>query len=102
MNTNKIDQAFGDVLHACDSAHLVAWDTCHKIYLAMDEAQAEWFKNNPGYEVVGGTTSEMFDTVLRWFYQSCGLRFVQSVKTVDGDPNEGFVSLVDQFIEEDK
>jgi hypothetical protein len=38
----------------------------------------------------------MLDTLERWYEDSCGLRFINGVSTVDGDPNEGYVDLIAQ------
>jgi hypothetical protein len=85
---------------AMDDAHLVAWDTCHKIYLAMDETEAAWFREN--YEAVkDGTPEAMLAEVKEWYDVSCGLRFVQSVRTDLVDPNAGYTSLIPQGAEED-
>ena len=43
----------------------------------------------------------MFDLVKSWYEESCGLRLVESVKTVADDPNEGFTELIPQFADED-
>jgi hypothetical protein len=44
---------------------------------------------------------QMLATLHDWWDSSCGLRFISSVKTVKGDPNEGFTHLIPQFEEED-
>lgn len=81
-------------------AECVAWDGCHKIYLALDAEQAEWFRDN--YEiVVEGTAEEMLAAVDRWWDDSCGLRFVSGVTTNHADPNAGFTDIVPQFAEDD-
>jgi hypothetical protein len=38
----------------------------------------------------------MLETIQDWYADSCGLRFVSAVRTVGGDPNEGFISLIEQ------
>lgn len=43
---DKVDQALPDSL-------LIAWDGCHKIYLAMDDVEAAWFKEHYTYTVEG-------------------------------------------------
>jgi hypothetical protein len=53
------------VAEAIPQAKSMHWDGCHKIYLAMDDAQ----------------TAE----------------FVMAVWTVEGNPNDGFKSLIPQF-----
>ena len=41
-----MEEYWGDVEDALQSAELIAFDGCHKIYLAMDAEQAEWFRKN--------------------------------------------------------
>jgi len=36
------------------------------------------------------------ETVQGWFEQSCGLRFISAVRSVEGDPNKGFTGLIEQ------
>lgn len=81
---------------AIGSALLVAWDGCHKIYLAMDDEQAEWFRDEYPH-VVEFHMEEMLAAVERWWEKSCSLRFISAVSTNDADPNAGYVSIVDQF-----
>lgn len=89
-------------------AKAIAWDTCHKIYLLMDDEQVEKMREygygdepDPDSLITNDQMSyaELLATVKRWYDQSCGLRFIQAVQTVaEGvDPNEGFISLIDQF-----
>ena len=64
------------------NADSIAWDTCHKIYVAMDERTTDSFEEM-GYDGMRGTPEEMLNTVLAWYRHSCGLRFVSSVSNVD-------------------
>jgi hypothetical protein len=88
-----------------EDAKGIAFDTCHKIYVLMDDAQMAQMKNygygdEPDTDCLIYATemsaSEMFDKVKKWYDQSCGLRFVEAVSTVDGDPNDGFETLIGQ------
>ena len=99
--TKTLDELFESVENALESALLIAWDGCHKIYVAMDEEQANWFRNN--YNGVHcddrtftGTPEEMFATILAWWDDSCGLKFISAVTTNHENPNAGFVSLIGQ------
>lgn len=93
---------FEKVEEALENAKAIAWDTCHKIYVLMDDEQVALMRQ---YEYDPIITSDeqsprqMLDTVKSWFDQSCGLRFVNSVTTVPvgKDPNEGFDTLIGQF-----
>ena len=92
MNTFPIQEAL-------QTAKGIAWDTCHKIYVLMDDQEMELMKGC-GYEALisaDTTTPEaMLATIEEWFENSCGLRFVDSVST-----ENGFTSLVSQFEDED-
>jgi hypothetical protein len=73
---------------AVEMAKGIAFDTCHKIYVLMDDAQMEQMKEY-GYD-------PLISTIQKWYSDSCGLKFVQAVRTVEGDPNDGFISLIGQ------
>lgn len=77
----------------------IAWDTCHKIYVLMDDAQVEQMRTynyDPLITSDEQTPSQMLETIKDWYDRSCGLKFVEAVETVDGDPNDGFTSLIPQ------
>lgn len=99
------DTLFAPVREALDDAVLIAWDGCHKIYLAMDDIEAAWFRGTPDEEgypyVFAGTPAAMAETLLSWWDDSCGLRFVEAVSHNAEDPNAGFVSLIAQFADEE-
>jgi hypothetical protein len=102
----KMSEYWEDIEDALQYAHLIAWDGCHKIYLAMDEGQEQWFKKNYKEEEdttscnFVGSTQEMLKMIQRWWEFSCPLRFVQSVETNHEDPNAGFKSLIPQGAED--
>lgn len=82
-----------------DEAKGIAWDTCHKIYILMDNEQVEQMREY-GYDVLftaeEKTPTEMTLLVREWYDDSCMLRFVSAIRTVDGDPNDGFTDLIPQ------
>jgi hypothetical protein len=95
-----------DVEEFLQDARLIAWDGCHKMYLAMDDEQAEWFRANYNGEECGdmtmtGTADEMLATLHQWWDESCGLRFIQAVSTNEENPNDGYIALIPQGAEED-
>lgn len=97
----ELPKLFLPVAGEIANAHLIAWDGCHKMYLAMDEEEAEWFREN--YEFVVEDTAEvMLTTLIDWWDQSCSLRFVSAVRHNPDDPNAGFTSLIAQFDDEDE
>lgn len=85
-------QTWGRVRATLNRAKAMHFDGCHKIYLSMDDEQV---KKSEGY----GYDSHKpdFDTLRRWFDESCSLRLVQAVYTVKGDPNKGYDDLIPQF-----
>lgn len=97
----ELPKLFLPVAGEIANAHLIAWDGCHKMYLAMDEEEAEWFREN--YEFVVEDTAEvMLTTLIDWWDQSCSLRFVSAVRYNPDDPNAGFTSLISQFEDTDE
>ena len=80
-------------------ARAIAWDTCHKIYVLMDDEQVELMREY-GYDPLitkeEMKPEEMLSTLEKWYEDSCGLRFVEAVSTNHIDPNAGFESLVEQ------
>jgi hypothetical protein len=84
------------VFDAAEFAQGVAWDGCHKIYLAMDDEEARFFADNYPYYVEDSPT-EMAERVADWYAESCGLRFVSAVRHDEVDPNAGFTSIIPQF-----
>jgi hypothetical protein len=90
---------WGKVEVAVEMARGIAFDECHKIYVLMDDEQVEQMRGY-GYDPLITSDemkpSEMLATIKRWFTDSCGLRFVSGVRSVAGDPNDGFISLIPQ------
>lgn len=80
-----------DKVEKClESALCVAFDDCHKIYVAMDEVELMYFTLNK-WTTVTGSPLEMLDQVWAWYeLESCGLRFVSAVKSGE------FTTLIEQ------
>ena len=101
MATTKMEDYWNDVKEEVQYAKSISFDGCHKIYLAMDDTQAQWFKENYNGSDCGdmtfeGTPEEMLKLLKNWYENSCSLKFIQSVTTNEADPNEGFESLIPQ------
>ena len=83
-----------------DTAVGIAWDGCHKIYVLEEDPQFDMM-DEYGYDpllrvdAIGKT--EALATLRRWWDESCGLRFISAIRTVAGDPNDGFTDLIAQF-----
>lgn len=104
MATTTMEDYWSDVEHAVEYAHLIAFDGCHKIYLAMDEEQVEWFRAHYNGRDCDdrnftGTPQQMLEKLKEWWDDSCSLRFIQSVATNHENPNAGFKSLIPQGAE---
>ena len=84
-----------------DEAKGIAFDTCHKIYVLMDDAQMAQMKEyeyDPLISKSEMSATEMLKTVKHWYAESCGLKFVEAVSTMPNgeDPNLGFETLIEQ------
>ena len=96
---SKVWDKVGETL---SDAKGIAFDGCHKIYVLMDDEQMVAMKGygyDPLISAEDYTANEMLTTIMDWYEDSCGLRFVQAVYTNNDDPNEGFVSLIEQGAE---
>ena len=80
-------------------AKAIAFDTCHKIYILMDNEQVELMRGygyDPLITAEQTTPDEMLATLQEWYEDSCGLRFIEAVKTNHENPNAGFETLIGQ------
>ena len=93
----RISEAFEKIEARVDEIEAIAWDGCHKVYLALDHAEAERFLRL-GYgpyaygdedsgenrsEFLWTSTlsvSEILDVLQQWYFESCGLQFISAVK----------------------
>jgi hypothetical protein len=88
-----------NVYDKMEDAKAIAFDTCHKIYVLMDDAQVakmREYEYDPLYTKDEMSAGEMYETIKHWYAESCMLRFVEAVSTVEGDPNDGFETLIAQ------
>jgi hypothetical protein len=90
-----------------NDAKAIAWDTCHKIYLAMDDTEVQKLREYEYDPLITNSEmskDEMFETLKKWFEESCPLRFIEAVSTMpEGeDPNLGFETLIGQFDSDDE
>lgn len=102
MTTKTLDELFAPVENALEDAILIAFDGCHKMYVALDDEQADWFRENYNGRsctdrTFTGTPEEMLATLKVWWDESCGLKFINSVTTDYDDPNAGYTTLIGQF-----
>jgi hypothetical protein len=100
------EQAYWDVREYTNEAKAIAWDTCHKIYILMDEEQVA-LQRSYGYGDANDPDSlitsdqldpaEMATVAMTWFKQACGLKFISAVYSDSRIGHEGFVDVVAQF-----
>lgn len=102
---SSLDQNWRDIRETLDHTVSIAWDTCHKIYLLLDEQQhkqMEGYGYDPLVRLDKVGADDAYEMLQVWWEESCGLRLVSSVKTVETNPNDGFTSLISQFEDEEE
>ena len=78
----------------------IAWDTCHKIYVIMDDKEVSKMIEL-GYEGDMLKASEhtpeiLMNSILDWYANACDLVFITAVSSNPIDDNSGFEALVEQ------
>lgn len=101
-----LDKEFDTVVRdRVGRARGIAFDTCHKIYVLMDDKEMESMRGY-GYDPLISAdemnSEEMLTTLRKWYDASCGLRFIQAVTHNEKDPNEGFEDLIPQGFGEEE
>jgi hypothetical protein len=99
--------SFDKVETALETAKGIAFDTCHKIYVLMDEKQLDLMRKWEYDKVVSieDTSKEtMLELLKDWYASSCSLRFIQSVSSVEDsdDQIDNIEDLIEQFAEIDE
>ena len=88
-----------------DEAKGIAFDTCHKIYVLMDNEQVELMRSY-GYgedDPNAIATSDQLDpaematVVTTWFDKSCSLKFITAVSSDKRFGDDGWLSIISQF-----
>jgi hypothetical protein len=116
MSAQELADGWAEVEAELTEAKGIAWDTCHKIYILMDEeqmAQMREYEYDPLIPIshLDAGNPDRSDASLQraalaqlheWYDASCGLRFINSVRTNKEDPNEGFTSLIRQFASDEE
>jgi hypothetical protein len=99
-------QAYYDVREYTDEAKAIAWDTCHKIYVLMDDYQVQLMReygygdsNDPNSLITSDQLdpAEMATVVMTWFKSACSLKFINAVYTDKSIGTDGFVNIIAQF-----
>jgi hypothetical protein len=66
----------------------------------MDETQHEQmveYEYDPLLRLDALGVDVALSTLREWYDTSCDLRFINAVRTVEGNSNDGFTSLISQF-----
>jgi len=99
-----MEALWSGVEDALKDAKGIAFDTCHKIYVLLDDEQMALMKEY-GYDPLISSEEmnpeQMLEVVRQWYSMSCMLRFVSAVRTNHDDPNAGFVDLIPQGVDSD-
>ena len=100
---------FWKVEERVSEAKAIAWDTCHKIYVLMDDEQVtkmiEYGYEDDMLKATEHTPKIMMNSIEDWYANSCWLRFIEAVSTNHENPNAGFETLIGQGedeVEEDE
>jgi hypothetical protein len=84
----------------------IAWDTCHKIYILMDDEQVALQRSygygddpDPDSLITSEqmTGDEMRREVMEWYNSSCSLRFISAVSSNPKFGEGGWVHIISQF-----
>jgi hypothetical protein len=100
-----LEQTYWDVREYTNEAKGIAFDTCHKIYVLMDDAQVNLMReygygeDDPNSIATSDQLdpAEMATVVMAWYKKSCGLRFISAVSSDPRFGDDGFLSIVSQF-----
>jgi hypothetical protein len=100
-----LEQVYWDVREYTNEAKGIAWDTCHKIYVLMDDAQVALMReygygeDDPNALATSDQLdpAEMATVVMAWYKNACGLKFVNAVYSDSRMGHEGFVDIISQF-----
>ena len=102
-----MEDYWDDVEMAVQFAQGIAFDTCHKIYVLMDNKQVDLMVEY-GYDEIRTRNqmrpAEMFETLKKWYAESCALKFIQGVHSVgeNEDENDGYTTLIPQGAEQEE
>jgi hypothetical protein len=98
----SITDKLGELHEVLSDAKGIAWDNCHKIYIMMDDqevSQMRDYEYDPLLTSADTTPEQMLAEVLRWYNDSCSLRFIDVTST--GENGTEFYSLMGQFEDEE-
>lgn len=93
----------GEIEEAITGSDSIAFDGCHKIYIMKDKTGTQQMQEYEYEHVVPiENVGSAVATVLGWYNDSCGLKFINLV-TDAGKENEDYHNVIGQFeLDEDE
>lgn len=99
------EETYWKVREYTDEAKGIAYDTCHKIYILMDDEQVELMRSygygedDPNAIATSGqlNPAEMATVVTTWFERSCSLKFITAVSSDKNFGDDGWLNIISQF-----
>lgn len=82
----------------------IAWDTCHKIYILLDDQQMQQMREYEYDPLISSDemdADQMLDEIAKWWDDSCGLRFIEAVETMPNGEQE-FDVVIGQFEDDEE
>lgn len=98
-------EVYWKVREFTDDAKGIAFDTCHKIYVMMDDEQVALMRSygygedDPNAIATSDqlTPEEMATVLTTWYDRSCSLKFINAVYSDKTIGHEGFINIISQF-----
>lgn len=100
---SSVMDKLGELDELLSEAKGIAWDNCHKVYILMDDQEVEQMRRYEYDPLITSdqmTPAQMLGTVLKWYNDSCGLRFIEATST--GESGTEFYSVMGQFEDEEE
>jgi hypothetical protein len=100
------EETYWKVREYVEEAKGIAWDTCHKIYILMDDEQVNLMReygygdsNDPNSLLTADMhgVPELTTIAMLWYKEACGLKFINAVYSDKSIGQDGFVDVVSQF-----
>jgi hypothetical protein len=94
--TMQTDYKFRQIVgEFTDQAKAVAFDGCHKIYIALDMNEAAWYHTH-GYDTYVGEPEQMLEWVCARYEESCGLEYIDATSWDIERGGSDFIRVIPQ------
>jgi hypothetical protein len=99
------EEVYWKVREYTDEAKGIAFDTCHKIYVLMDDEQVALMReygygeDDPNAIATSSQLdpAEMATVATTWFERSCSLKFITAVSSDKRFGDDGWLNIISQF-----